>query len=405
MAETTTTAPSTKTTTAAPTPKRKLKRISGDLFGGQAAREKAQKELDTQLAYRRDVIDPMFAGADMRTNHGMQISYGSNDRGIARARATLANPSKRSDLSASQQSIIQGAQFGEDVLGDEGLGRLGENKDIQDSLASLREHAKGYSDAESLAMKEKAYKSINDNTQGTSRALQRKLARFGVKGQAAGSQLRDVELGGMQQKTNMEQNIFIKGIGAKRQGALNLATAQERVQRFDLGQQAKEKSLIMQAGFGVAGINQAASSSRAQIEAAKYKAATAAQPSCHVAGVKVLMSDFTYKLIEDIEVGDSLQGGGLVKGIGKCIAEAKFYKYRDEVVTDSHLLWDGESFKNVTEFDAESYDLPSDTIVYPLSTEYGCYITESGAVNGDIYTEEGLNTLSWDTSSELLKAH
>lgn len=177
-----------------------------------------------------------------------------------------------------QRDIVQGSQFAADILGDEGLGRAttGLNLDraqtdynlgrinldttlgrstASTDLARLRDSdikaiesrfqdaSLGMNSAEALARRESALDQINRGTQSASRNLQSQLARFGVKGGAAATQLAGVQMQGLEQKSKFERDLDIQQREAQRQGLLDLANFATQTRQFDIGQSNTEAQL------------------------------------------------------------------------------------------------------------------------------------------------------------------
>lgn len=170
------------------------------------------------------------------------------------------------------QDVIKGAQFGESVLGPEGLGRLGDSSKYQTkddgTMAAMKKRAaglaEGFSSAEEQARREKSLETITSGTQSQSRAMQAAMARSGVKGQAAGAQMGNIAMSGVQARGNLERDLTIANRQAQLQGlqaqsgihAQDTANQQFNVNqalgvdKFDLGQAAKEKNIVLQSGLG-----------------------------------------------------------------------------------------------------------------------------------------------------------
>ena len=379
--------------------------VSKDListYAGQAAGQ-AQSQLDaltaqrtqlqTQLQERQKEVQ-QYAEANgsgaqnpyMDQYNQSQTQIQELNRQIASQQAAVSNP--LSQVGGVKKEVIEGAQFGEAVLGEEGLGRAKDDADIQTGLSALREQAQGFSSGESLARREKAVEQLGASQQAQRRQLQASLARAGVRGGVAGAQLGQQSADAMNQRSNLERDLFLAGEDAKRTGTQNLITAAGELQRFDLGQAAKEKNIVLQSGLGFAQLGAAERGAQIQAEASK-QAAAASRPSCHVAGTRVRMVDGSYKNIEDIKVNEELYLGGKVKIIGTAVADDNIYVYRGEYVTGSHVILDVKMGKyvNVKELSSKRTILPTDTTVYPMVTEKGFYVTESG-IHGDIFTEE-----------------
>lgn len=306
---------------------------------------------------------------------------------------------------ARTQDILKGAQFGESVLGPEGLGRLGESDTLKAMEAQAAELAKGYSSEEMLARKERGIEEIQGSTAAQSRAVQAQLARAGVKGAAAGTQLAGVAMSGIEARGNLERDLMIANRQAQMEGlGVQRGIFQERTARtqFDLSQAAKEKDIALQAGLGFA---QMGSTERAAElnRQAQIKAARASKPrSCHVAGTPVMMQDGSYKNIEDLKIGDQLAFGGTLVGKGEMLISEQLYNYNGEIVTGSHFVLNDE-FEYVTvESQPEAKPVTTDDkVVYPLYTENGCYFTSF--LNGDFAMEASFKEERKCILEELMK--
>jgi hypothetical protein len=160
-------------------------------------------------------------------------------------------------MDAQSRDIIRGAQFGESVLGEEGLGRLGRDETMEAMEAQAAELAKGFSSEEMLARKEKGIEGIQGSVASQSRAAQAALARSGVKGQAAGAQLGNIAMSGIQARGNLERDLMIANREAQMQGLdVQRGLRQEAIaaEKFDLSQAAKEKKMVLASGLGMAGL-------------------------------------------------------------------------------------------------------------------------------------------------------
>lgn len=209
---------------------------------------------------------------------GLQGSVASSQANISAQNAKLADP-ESNITKPMTKDVLEGSRFGEAVLGDEGLGRAGDNADVQQGLNQLREQSKGFSGAESLARKEQALGGIATATQGQQRSLQSSLARAGVRGGAAGKQIGDVASQGIQSRANAEQQLLIQGEEAARAGTSKFIGAAGTLSSFDLGQAAKEKAIVLQSGLGFAQMGAAERGAKLQADASAAAAASSKQAS------------------------------------------------------------------------------------------------------------------------------
>jgi len=300
---------------------------------------------------------------------------------------------------ALQQDITRGAQFGEAVIGPEGLGRLGTDKTIQGMEAQAAELAKGYSSAEFQARGEKGLEAINAGTQAQSRSAQAALARSGVKGQAAGAQLGQIAQAGIQARGNLQRDLLIGNREAQMSG---LAMQNQMVtsnRTFDIGQAAKEKDIALQAGLGFA---QMGSAERGALQAsqAQIAAAKAGKSSCFIEGTKIKMLDGSLKNIEDIDIADFILEGGVVYTISKSLIST-IYKYNDIVVAGGHAVLEEGKWIRVSD---SKTSIPMEGIfpVYNLSNENHRIVTECGTIFADYDETDYCSTITDAENLEVL---
>jgi hypothetical protein len=281
-----------------------------------------------------------------------------------------AELNKIAEQDKKNEPLIRGAEFGATILG-EGLGRLSSDEDIKGVLSRYKDQSQGLDAAEMQADRERAYQGISQSTQTASRQVQAAMARAGVRGGVAGAQLRDVAIGGMQQKAEVERDLFLKNADAKRTGLENYASALGEVKTFDLGQAAKEKDIILQSAMGVSGQQVALDSARMQAESAR--ASLAAQQranSCFAPDTEILMIDGSYKEIQDVRLGDET-AWGVVKGITKhLISGEDLMLYGSTCVTPMHpvLTRNGWSMVQDTRL-AKNAGFRGEAVVYDLMVE------------------------------------
>ena len=375
--------------------------------GASAAQAQGQVDLLTkqraELQSQLDAIAPQidqYGNAQQLTQEQMKQrdllmqQRQQLDANLRSQQSLVSNP--LAGVDAKQRDIIKGAQFGEAVLGEGGLGRAADNADIQAGMAALREQAQGFSSGEALARREQAVEGLNTAQEGQRRRLQAQLARAGVRGGVAGNQLLQQSADAMSQRSNLERDLFLAGEDARRTGTQNLLTGAGELQRFDLSQAAAEKNIVLQSGLGFAQLGAAERGAQLQADASKAQAAAQAN-ACHIAGTLVKMADGTYKKIEDIKVGDELHVGGKVKIRGEAEADDDIYEFNGEFVTGSHVIYSElkDKYICVKNLKAKKTNMPSTTIVYPLLTENGCYVTKSGAIHGDLLTEDNQEGISF----------
>jgi hypothetical protein len=273
------------------------------------------------------------------------------------------------------KDIVEGAQFGEAVLGKEGLGILGDASQFQTqddgTMAAMKaqaaELAKGFSSEEMLARKEKGIEEIQGSAAAQSRAMQAQLARSGVKGMAAGQQLGNIAMAGIEARGNLERDLMIANREAQMQGLQQLSgihgqdiAAQQfnvgqalGVKKFDLSQAAKEKDIALQAGLGFAQMGSTERAAELNRQAQVKAARAGRQKSCFIEGTMIEMNDGSYKKIEEIELGDVIRGG-IVYSIVSSLA-TEIYLYNGVAVTGNHAVRE-ESWKRIKDTNAEKFE-------------------------------------------------
>jgi hypothetical protein len=235
---------------------------------------KLTKSRDDHAAYLKDPKWGRFTGAwkgysDRRAAYQAGVDKYQGEIDTLTANYESAQKADQSTVSGrirkalgggitdQDKDIIRGSQFGEAVLGEEGLGRLGRDETMEAMEAQAAELAKGFSSEEMLARKEKGIEGIQGSVASQSRAAQAALARSGVKGQAAGAQLGNIAMSGVQARGNLERDLMIANREAQVQGlAAQRGVHQEALAntKFDLSQAAKEKKMVLASGLGIAGL-------------------------------------------------------------------------------------------------------------------------------------------------------
>ena len=251
----------------------------------------------------------------------------------------LSDPS--SLFKGVEGDMIRGAGIGEAALGPDGLGRLGEDAEVQDSLQRFKNIAdQGLSRQEVEAERTQAFGGIDRNTQTSARALQGSLARSGVKGALAGQQQMQLQASGLKEKAGVERDLFLKSEGQKREGLKDYSSRLGDVKTFDIGQAAKEKDIALQTGLAFAQMGSAKDIAKIQAKAAESAAAArqAAAPSCFMDGTMVRMADNSVKAIESIQLGDELTTG-LVLSVSQHLADGQdLYTLGKSRMTGNHIV-------------------------------------------------------------------
>lgn len=309
-------------------------------------------------------------------------------------------PSAGKDIAGD---VAKGSQFGEAVIGKEGLGRLGQDPAVAAMEAQAAELAKGFSSEENLARQEKGIEGIGGTAASQSRQLQASLARSGVKGQAAGFQLGGIAQSSVEARGNLERDLIIanqaaqvEGLGIQ-SGIVGMRQAQEQ---FDISQAAKEKDIALQSGLGFAQLG-VAERGGSEAAAATIRAAEAGkQKSCFLHGTKIKMLDGSIKNIENIQVADFLEKGDVVYMVTQGLV-SEIYEYGDIMVATGHAVLENGKWLRV-ENSKKSIKHEGIFPVYNLANENHRIVTECGTIFADFdETDLGSNISNKDSLEAL----
>ena len=308
--------------------------------------------------------------------------------GRKKAAQAFMNPMRKlaRKLIKTQSAETKGERLAEKVIGPEGLERLADSADVQEIKARRKQMAdEGIGQAEQEALRAKMAKQMMQAEQAAGLRLGGALG--GAQGASVAAQQRSLMAQGMQARAGIERDIFLAQEEAKRIGLDKYASHVGEVEMFDIGQAAKERDILQSS---IMGYEQIASADRA----AKLQADAAikARPRCHVEGTKVLMADGLFKNIEDIRLGDVVEFGGKVVGVGQVLTKEDIYELNEEQFTASHLIFDKntKSYRPAKEISVTSLvSTDKETVVYPICTENRCYYTSF--LSGDLTMEEEYN--------------
>lgn len=182
-------------------------------------------------------------------------------------------------IEASRASDIQqGSQLASSILGPEGLGRMGDDPQMQAILAQRRKMATGLTGQEMQGARDIATQGISGANQTQMRALRAAQASSGVRGATATGQQGQVLAQGAQQKADFERDLMLRNRAAQMAGLGALENTAGGMRKFDLGQAAAEKQMKATGILGMMGMSSAeriaaqqAESARATAEASKPK--------------------------------------------------------------------------------------------------------------------------------------
>lgn len=356
----------------------------------QAGRNSEIKKLEQQKMQNQATFDasrsstnPMEGFSDNRVQRRQRQQQKQNElnqfnagqKALDDQISSLKNP----QLSAKEKGI----QTGLEILGPDGLERMGDDRDVQEVLRRKKKIAdEGISSAEREQMRARMAQQMGQAQQMAGFQLGGALG--GAKGAGVAAQQRSLAAQGLAARAGIESDIFLAQESAKRQGLESYASSLGEVKTFDIGQAAKERDIMFQSIMGYEQMESAEKAAQMQADAAAKRSG-----GCHIAGTKVLMADHTYKNIEDIKIGDEVMLGGKVMGCGSLLSNETFYTLNDEVFTQSHLVFDPttELYNRADEsVHCTKYKEDVEMVVYPIFTENRCYVTSF--VSGDFGMEE-----------------
>lgn len=339
----------------------------------------------------------------------------------------------------------KGVDKANEILGEDGLGRLGDDPEIQKAL----EDSKSYISKQEgvTAQAQDQYKRQQNFTskwekvadQGMDPAAREAMrtqmsqqmgqaaqimgmkagaAMGGMRGAGAAAQQRSLMSQALADKAGIERDVFLANEQTKMQGlqgmsqamgmeqsalqGVGMSVAQERaafgeyanrlgeVKTFDIGQAAAEKELRASMGMQYEQMAAAERAARMQAEAMIQ----AARIQCFLAGTPIVMLDGSVKNIEDILPGDEVLKGGYVSAIGVA-QETVFYNWNGIVIGRGHAVKDKYGWVDIDYADNSklvSVGVPH--VVYNLVSDNHCLVVSGHEefLVGDYY---GAAAKSW----------
>ena len=244
-------------------------------------------------------------------DRGQQIQELKKQFGLTETQAGRIGQDER--IQQQLTDIALGQRIGKTFIKPGELGRLGTDESIQDIESRIRALSEGFTPQEIAARREEGIEQIAGSTQAARRRLQAALARAGVRGGAAGAQLRDVELGGLAERARFERGLQTDILGEQRaaqeRSVRGLAEFTTGVREFDLAQAAAEKNIELQTALAQAQLGSAERGASRQAVAIQQSSAAQASAACFSAGTLIEMEDGSEKDIAKIIVGDILANG------------------------------------------------------------------------------------------------
>lgn len=357
------------------------------------AKKKRDAERAKAVGAAKDEKAKLIASREER-NKRMQNNTASKSEGGAVSQFSIQD---KKDLEAADKKIADAGKTSDfdkgrdkaiEILGEEGLGRLGEDKDIQDTMAETKAFQKKQEEVTGLAKDQlerqkgltSRYEKMADegisaeareaqrtqmaqlmNKQAQMAGLRMGGAMGGAKGAGAMAQQRSLMQQQMMGRAGIERDIFLASEQAKERGLAGMAGALQaeqgaisgigaavageraalgdyrqalgQIKTFDIGQAAAEKELIGSMGMQY---EQLAQADRAAKMAADAQIA-AGRAQCFLPGTMILMEDSSMKKVEDIQPGDYIARGGYVHAVGRS-RESTFYKWGHIILGRGHAV-------------------------------------------------------------------
>lgn len=316
-------------------------KIATDTKSLEAGRSRLS-ELKKQLAEETSRVNAAGGPGAIGANLGrvkIQRKIDAQNRQISNLIANINDPT-RYIKGDTERQMFKGAKFAEGLLGEEGLGRLGDDAEVQDALQKFKNISEqGLSRQEVEAERAAAFQGIDRSTQTSQRALQAALARAGVKGATAGQQLLQGELGGLQAKAGVERDLFLKSEELKRTGLADYSQRLGDVKTFDLAQAASEKDIALQTGLAFAQMKSAKDIAAVQAQAQEAAARARGAAACFHEDVEVKMVTGKYKKISQIKLGEETSMGE-VMGVSKYLVEgSELVEVNGNIMTNQHIIF------------------------------------------------------------------
>lgn len=105
---------------------------------------------------------------------------------------------------------------------------------------------------------------------------------------------------------------------------------------------------------------------------------------CFLGNTPIAMADGTFKMVQDLKLGDITSEGGMVQGIGQAFT-SQLVEYKGIFTSPNHAIFDGFEWKRAKDLkDAKIYDLDVPAIVYPIVNERHVLLSHNGVVYADL---------------------
>lgn len=105
---------------------------------------------------------------------------------------------------------------------------------------------------------------------------------------------------------------------------------------------------------------------------------------CFMQNTPILMKDGSYKMIQDLILGDYVAFGGMVMGHGVSLS-LNVVEYKGRFTSDQHAIFDGKKFKRAENISkGKIFNLDKPVLVYPVVTQNHILISDNGVVYADL---------------------
>jgi hypothetical protein len=105
---------------------------------------------------------------------------------------------------------------------------------------------------------------------------------------------------------------------------------------------------------------------------------------CFMQNTPILMKDGSYKMVQDLLIGDYVAFGGMVMGHGVSLS-LNVVEYKGRFTSDQHAIFDGKRFVRAHRIKAATnFNLDKPVLVYPVVTQNHLLISDNGVVYADL---------------------
>ena len=116
------------------------------------------------------------------------------------------------------------------------------------------------------------------------------------------------------------------------------------------------------------------------------------------------MEDGTFKMVQDLELGDITSVGGMVVAAGKSYCN-QLVEYKGRYTSPNHAVFDGNEWKRAKDLEgAVIYNLEVPVFVYPVVNENHIMLSDNGTVYADMIEHDDSVGLGDDDKLKVLNS-